>query len=162
MLNRLNDGVFFFHNFLKKEYCQNYINRSILNYHRHGCQPDFKFRTIDISNEPIVENVRNFLMDVFPIELKCEQAEIQIWPINSYSDLHIHDDFGRNYTDFNSLIYLNDDFDGGEFHTKNITFKPQTGSLTFFNGRNNYHGVNRVLKNHRHSLIFWWKDTIIR
>ena len=30
--------------------------------------------------------------------------------------------------------------------------------LTFFNGQKIYHGVEKVLKNDRKTLIFWWRS----
>jgi len=59
---------------------------------------------------------------------------------------------------YNSLIYLNDDFEGGLFHTeKGIFIKPEPGLLTFFDGRHVFHGTSEVKKKDRFSLIFWWK-----
>ena len=94
----------------------------------------------------------------FNLKLTAEQAEIQNHHVNSSADLHIHNDLGREHIIYNSLIYLNDNFDGGHFITKNgISIKPEKGMLTFFNGQKVYHGVKRVLKNDRKTIIFWWR-----
>jgi predicted 2-oxoglutarate/Fe(II)-dependent dioxygenase YbiX len=83
----------------------------------------------------------------------------QNWNVNSISDLHIHNERGREKTKYNSLIYLNDNYNGGEFYTKNgIVIKPSVGLLTLFNGQKVWHGVNMVKKKDRHTLIFWWKN----
>ena len=97
-----------------------------------------------------------------PVKLTCHQAQTQVWNKESYSQLHTHTYNDRENTDFNSLIYLNDNFDGGEFITTNQSYKPEFGSLTFFNGKQIYHGVNKVSKNHRYTLIFWWENTEIK
>ena len=48
-------------------------------------------------------------------------------------------------TKYNSLIYLNDDFKGGEFFTRNgIKLKPQAGMLTLFDGSKVSHGLKKV------------------
>ena len=119
-------------------------------------------RTIDISNEPIVIRVMKFLEDKLNVKLTCNQAQIQIWPKGSRSDLHVHEEGDREVTDFNSLIYLNNDYEGGEFYTGDgFVYKPSIGALTFFNGRIRTHGVKDVHKAHRYTLIFWWKNTVL-
>jgi len=63
---------------------------------------------------------------------------------------------------YNSLIYLNEDFDGGHFITKNgIKIKPEKGMLTFFNGQTIWHGVETVKNKDRKTLIFWWRTNEI-
>ena len=60
--------------------------------------------------------------------------------------------------EYNSLIYLNEKFKGGEFYTKNgINLKPKKGMLTFFNGQTVHHGVKKVFNNDRKTIIFWWR-----
>ena len=95
----------------------------------------------------------------FDLELVADQAEIQNHNVNSSSDLHIHNDLGREHIKYNSLLYLNDNFDGGQFITKNgINIKPEKGMLTFFDGQQVHHGVKKVLKNDRKTIIFWWRN----
>ena len=56
------------------------------------------------------------------------------------------------------MLYLNDDFLGGEFYTESgIVLKPKKGMLTLFNGATVKHGVKKVLEKDRYSIIFWWK-----
>ena len=60
---------------------------------------------------------------------------------------------------YNSLIYLNNDFDDGAFHTSwGIFINPEPGLLTFFDGKKIFHGVSEVKKKDRFTLAFWWKD----
>jgi len=61
--------------------------------------------------------------------------------------------------DYNSLLYLNDDFDGGVFFAEAMGITPVPGRLTFFDGTKVPHGLTKVSKAHRHTIIFWWKDT---
>ena len=121
---------------------------------------DFDYRTLDITNDKIVYLVKNFIENKLSIKLDIVQAQCQVWPINSESKLHRHCDDPnevRKITKYNSLIYLNDDYDGGEFYTDEIIYKPKANSLTFFDGSETYHGVKQVKTNHRYTLIFWWK-----
>jgi len=51
------------------------------------------------------------------------------------------------FSDYNSLLYLNDNFSGGEFFTETgLTIKPIPGRLTFFDGSIVTHGVNKSLR----------------
>ena len=72
---------------------------------------------------------------------------------------HIHTDEGRKETKHNSLLYLNNNFLGGEFVTKSgILIRPKKGMLTLFDGQKVYHGVKRVKQNDRKTIIFWWRN----
>ena len=64
-------------------------------------------------------------------------------------------------TKYNSLIYLNDDFKGGEFFTRNgIKLKPQAGMLTLFDGSKVSHGLKKVKNKDRKTIIFWWANRV--
>jgi predicted 2-oxoglutarate/Fe(II)-dependent dioxygenase YbiX len=157
----INRSVYLFKNFMQQNEVAPYIERIKNKYSLVGNIDDFNTRTIEISQEPIVEKVKQYIESQLPVKLNCSQAQIQIWPEGSGSELHIHDHKGRERGDFNSLIYLNNDFDDGEFITDFSKYKPEVGTLTFFNGKENYHGVTEVKKAHRFTLIFWWQNTII-
>lgn len=159
-----NKQVFVFKDFLNDSALINsYLQRSLTKFNSMPIRgpDDWESRTIEITKEPIVQKVKSFLESQLNLKLECHQAQTQVWPIGMTSSLHIHDMGGRESTDYNSLIYLNDDFDGGEFYTKTVSFKPIKGSLTFFDGRNVHHGVREVKRKHRHTLIFWWKNSVL-
>ena len=165
-LKSVNQKVYIQDNFLNIEQIQKYINKIIPfpEEQRKTCSfenPMWELRTIDITNDPIVNIVKKFLDKTFNIDLKIQQAQIQNWIKDSYSPLHAHGwEWGnRGNTRFNSLIYLNDDFEGGEFITEGgLKLKPEQGMLTFFNGQVVKHGTNKVFGKDRKTLIFWGKD----
>ena len=155
LLSSGNDKVYVFDNFLKEKECEKYLN-SIPDIGFQNNSVPWDLRTIDITNDPIVEKVKNFLNK--NLKLEINQAQLQNHNINSFCDLHIHDGRGRENTKYNSLIYLNDDFDGGEFKTKEgIKIKPKKGMLTFFRGDKVWHGVERVYLQDRKTIILWWQ-----
>lgn len=121
----------------------------------------YPLRNIELSiNDPIVEVVKNYLETFIKMKTECYEAELQTWPIGICADLHHHRGYGRQQGDFNSLLYLNDDFEGGEFYTNTgITIKPKVNRLTFFNGSRVVHGVKEVKGKHRFTVILWWKNT---
>lgn len=61
---------------------------------------------------------------------------------------------GNPLAHMTSLIYINDDYDGGElfFPTQNLTYKPELGSLVIFPS-NYLHGVLECFGNSRHSVL---------
>ncbi len=150
------EKIFVFENFLSNEKCDYYFSK-IKNLGYGTFTWDKK--TIDITNDIIVTEAITFFKKKLNLNLQILQAQIQNWNISSSSPLHIHNENNRNQIKFNSLLYLNDDFEGGEFITKNgISLKPKKGMISIFNGKKVWHGVNPVRKRDRKTIIFWWKD----
>ena len=116
------------------------------------------YRTVNITQSHIVGRVQKFLNEKFNFNLMIDEAQIQNWIDGSFSPLHTHLDCPmRGKNKFNSILYLNDDFDGGDFYTKgNISIKPKPGLLTMFDGNNIEHGVKQISNGDRYSIIFWW------
>jgi len=154
-----------FHDFLSPERCALYRDKVSQHFHsrvEQGFHPwDFlDSRNIEISDDPIGLEVKAFLESKIKVQLTCDQIELQTWPINCPVGLHVHNDRGREKGDYNSLLYLNSDFKGGEFYTNTgFTLTPTVGTLTFFDGSNIHHGVAPITENHRYTIIFWWKNT---
>ena len=63
-------------------------------------------------------------------------------------------------SDYSGLLYLNDEYTGGEivFPNHGLTLKPKTGTLIFFAGSMDFpHSVNEVLSGNRYNLVsFFW------
>jgi 2OG-Fe(II) oxygenase superfamily len=118
-------------------------------------------RTMDITQDPIARWVQSVLEADLRVKLTLDQAELQCWPTTAPgSPLHRHNWNGREHGDYNSLLYLNQDFTGGQFYTDGgLMLKPTTGTLTFFLGRDQLHGVRPVSGKNRYTAIFWWRDT---
>lgn len=62
--------------------------------------------------------------------------------------------------DFSGLLYLNDEYGGGEivFPNQDLVLKPKPGTLIFFTGSMDFpHSVNEVLSGNRYNLVsFFW------
>ena len=152
------DRVYVFENFLSSAECDRYY-KMIPDLGHHDEPKSWEERTKEISDDPIVKKAQAFIKKKLKLDLKLSSAQLQNWHINSYSHPHIHTDLGRNATKHNSLIYLNNNFLGGEFVTKSgILIRPKKGMLTLFDGQRVYHGVKRVKQNDRKTIIFWWRN----
>jgi hypothetical protein len=143
-----------------------FYHSMIVNHYDKKCKEGFdpnsfyETRSLNITNYPIVPLVKKIIETKLKVELFCDQAQLQVWPVGTHSPLHKHEEFGREITDYNSLLYLNSNFNGGTFYTDSgISINPMPGRLTFFNGRDVMHGVTPVENNHRYTIIFWWKKT---
>jgi predicted 2-oxoglutarate/Fe(II)-dependent dioxygenase YbiX len=81
------------------------------------------------------------------------------WDKGTKLTLHV-DDLGyvaENHLP--TLVYLNDDYEGGEisFATHPVTIKPKTGDLIMFPGNMHYaHEVKEVLSGTRYTLPIWF------
>ena len=157
-LQKGDEVIYTFENYLSENECKQYA--STIKDLGVGVF-DWPSRTQNITDDPIVQRLQKFLNKTFKLNLKISQAQTQNWNQTSFSDLHIHDERGRENSPYSSSIYLNDDFEGGRFFTKNgIKIKPKAGLLTFFNGATVWHGVEQVKDKDRKTLIFWWTGAV--
>jgi len=143
-----------FKNYLPKNECEEYA--SLIKDLGPG-NFDWSQRTVQITNDSIVDRVSSFFKEKLNLDLTISMAQLQNWHVGSEGVLHLHKGRGTEESKYNSLIYLNDDFEGGEFYTKNQVIKPQQGMLTIFDGSITYHGVKEVKKKDRKTIILWWK-----
>ena len=159
-----------FNNFITKEECDYFIGEIPIEEsynvdvwdHRIFNISDNDWQTKHLSH--IITRVQTFLKENINVSVNLLRCHLQVWPIGSKSDLHIHYDPripDDNFGDWNCSLYLNDDFEGGEFIMEGgMIVKPEPGLLTFYNGAKDFHGLNKVEGgNHRFTILFWWEDT---
>ena len=127
--------------------------------------------------ESNTENIKKF-RDVFPLPLNFEREldfltfklnkvakefkaqidwfQIVKWPIDSFQELHF--DTAKKETILSSIVYLNDNFEGGQTYFEEGTmFKPKKGRGLFFNGQYYKHGVTPIKKQTRYVVATWYK-----
>lgn len=73
------------------------------------------------------------------------------------------DTFGKMFQTkhYSSLIYLNEDYEGGElyFPEHDFVIKPEVGTLICFKGdENTLHGVKKVEAGTRYTISLFWED----
>lgn len=121
--------------------------------------PESIFKDIETNIKAFVEYSRGR-------EVVLQSApHIQKWFVGGFAAPHSdNSDFDGNYNGFqrnkcSSLIYLNDDYEGGEifFPQHKIRIKPKKGQLVAFEGGHyNIHGVTEVTKGVRYTNGFFW------
>ena len=86
-----------------------------------------------------------------------EYVQVVRWPIGSKQNPHY--DRAQDYTTLASIIYLNDNFIGGEtYFTDGIIFTPRQGRLILFDGQYFEHGVSDINTNERYVVAAWYKN----
>lgn len=95
--------------------------------------------------------------------VKAYPGSSMIWhkDLNSdsikYPELNGTEELYRICQSIGAMIYLNDDYNGGEIVFRNgLSFKPKIGSLLLFHGSLHEHRVNKA-SNFRYNISLWWK-----
>lgn len=148
-------------NFLTAEECQYWIEQSpVYKKDNPKGNEDWVERNKNITLLPIVERVRQHHKEKDSLDLDIFEASLQVWASGTEAIPHVHDEQGgRQQTGYNSIIYLNDDFEGGEFIAPDLSCSLATvpGRLIIFDGSKVKHGINPISGNTRYTIIFWWK-----
>ena len=80
------------------------------------------------------------------------------WVEGSKGALHIDAQGPEPWIEFSTVIYLNDDFEGGDifFPNQNFVYKPKKYSAVFFPsaGTEHIHGITTVTKGNRHTALY--------
>lgn len=153
--------IFIENNFITSEDCEKIIEIYERNLHLTKTHRD----TYPLKVEKIKEEeslFRDIYNRVFEIctfhkrkndELFCRNYEIVKWPVGSHMKYHTD-----NYpTAFSAIIYLNDDYEGGETEIyRDIKVKPRKGKLLIISETHEiYHSVNVVQEKVRYTLPIW-------
>lgn len=89
--------------------------------------------------------------------LRIHWSQIYEWFPDSRMGKHI--DTVHPDTVYTSVLYLNDDFEGGEtFFGDGSRFAPRTGRIVFYDGVEHPHGVLRVKNKKRYVCAAWYKE----
>lgn len=83
--------------------------------------------------------------------------QIVEWQPGSYQETH--KDFSEH--PYTSIVYLNDDYDGGETVVGSDIVTPETGSIITFKGKETDHSVREVRNNTRYTLAVWYRALIM-
>jgi predicted 2-oxoglutarate/Fe(II)-dependent dioxygenase YbiX len=81
-------------------------------------------------------------------------------PFHSDSTGNNGEENGTSHRVFSSLLYLNDEFDGGEllFHNQQVTVKPEPNMAVFFPSTFEYvHSVQELRSGMRYNVTMFWK-----
>lgn len=99
--------------------------------------------------------------DFFNKKFKIENLNLTIW--KEGHEMPPHSDYGAKNEfpkrEYASLIYLNDNYVGGELYIPKLNFelKPKKGQLICFQGGKYLHGVRKIISGERLTSICWFQ-----
>jgi len=144
-------------NFLNKE-----ETKFLINYYHSNESKTFVFGNTNPLNISLKDENLKFLINKLNISAKkinnsqLDWLQIVKWKVSKGQDLHF--DTASNQTTLSSILYLNDDFEGGETYYEDGTlFFPTTGRILYFDGNYYKHGVKPITKGTRYTIATWYK-----
>ncbi|MGE0154128.1 MAG: hypothetical protein AB7R90_16045 [Reyranellaceae bacterium] len=149
--------------FLRAEQCAELIAHTVDNLPAKAMRsPDtiFSGLYIDAPDSPLAlaagRRAATLLSLAFGARLRLEVYQLVMWPQGMEQPVHI--DKRRETTSHAAIVYLNDDFLGGQTYFPDIheEVQPQRGLLAAFPGRALPHGVRKVERGMRHTLALWF------
>jgi hypothetical protein len=133
-------------------------------------------------NNPIDPESEEIIMEIIDAMYACAEkyAEIysiedkinigKIFVLNKYrenEEMGQHTDWNedQNTLEYSFVVYLNDDYEGGEiyFGKQDVKIKPKAGSIILFPSKEPYYHGSLALKSGRKIFIphFWQNGTIV-
>jgi hypothetical protein len=92
-------------------------------------------------------------------EIYCVDSQLGVWDIGRGAGAH-EDNYNSGYITYSSIIYLTDDYEGGEieFLDYGIIHKPKAGDLILFPSKGVLHQVNPVISGKRATIVAFYSD----
>jgi len=126
------------------------LNNNLSKKHRNTevimCEKDSgNFKEIEtILNNFIKKINKNYVINYF---------EIVKWPCGEFQKEH----FDFEYHPYTTILYLNDNFEGGETVVGHKHIIPEKNKLVGFEGNKIIHKVNEIKKGTRYTLPCWYR-----
>lgn len=127
----------------------------------------FRDQQINISSqlfgalEKTLEHYSNVLYPFAAKNIKSRERSMHLLRYDQSGYLPAHQDQGVSTRVLSVLLYLNNDYEGGEltFRHSGITFKPEPGSVLFFPSNFLYvHEVAPIIRGPRYALPNWYHN----
>jgi hypothetical protein len=141
-------------NFISNEYCD-----KLIKVHQQHCTSKvepFEQRPYYINGKfPEIENkIEKLCKNLSPLSL-LDTIAIVHWSVGSYMKPH----YDNPKDLFACLIYLNDDYKGGQTCFEGVEIQPEKGKLFLFSACGVKHWVNMVQESDRYTLGLWISKT---
>ena len=94
--------------------------------------------------------------NVDPITLNDDEVVIVRWPVGTFMKPHFDSNNIHTPNKVAAMLYLNDNFEGGNLIFENKMVKPEPGKLIIFENTKNLHYVDKVEGSERYALSFWY------
>ena len=156
-----------YEDFFTPEKCQHFINRhsELFNpdsdkrafYHRETASSLQRREVVELSSYFTYDSKKlngrlNFTVKNIDADVFVNYFQIVKWPMTE--EQKQHRDF--DYHPYTSIIYLNDNFEGGETVVEKTMIKPKKGLMVLFDGNKKVHSVNKINKGPRYTISCWY------
>lgn len=146
-------------NFIQESECDELINLFIYNKSSsefYNINSTNTLKVCKIENE-LIQSIRDRVIKnckaLTNSKIYLDNYEIVEWPEGSYHPPH----YDLPTDIFSSIIYLNDDFTGGEtYFSESKIVKPLKGSCLTFSNSKYRHSVNKINSGTRYTFSFWF------
>lgn len=127
----------------------------------------YKEEQINISSQlfgALDKTLHHYTTELYPFaekNIKSREHTMHLLKYDTSGHLPAHQDQGISSRVLSVLLYLNDDYEGGEieFRHSGLKFKPKAGSVLFFPSNFLYvHEVYPVTKGPRYALPNWYHN----
>ena len=138
-------------NFIKSEKCDEIISNYILNVDisfRYGNTYPLNIKSIDGVTDKIESICKKFDPNI-----RLDLCQIVKWPSGSKMAPHVDDSLNDRFA---ALIYLNDNYLGGETVFDELTIFPEKGKLVIFENSKLQHSVSEIVSGVRYTLALWF------
>lgn len=171
------NNITVYHNFISKEECEELIKffdakseewKPICFYGSYGM-----FTAAPLTSEhntsidqnklnELTDRVIKAATDMAGVPTKINSMHAQKWDVGAYANDHSDNsdlegnDMGWSDNKFATILYLNDDYEGGEikFRDHNISLKLEPGALLAFpGGMENIHSVSEITAGTRYTVV---------
>lgn len=118
----------------------------------------------DILYSSLDKTFEHYSKVIYPFaekNIKAREKAIHLLKYGPGGHLPAHQDQGVSSRVLSTVMYLNDNYSGGEieFKNSNIKFKPEAGSIIFFPSNFLYiHEVYPILDGFRYSMPHWYHN----
>ena len=145
-------------NFISNVQSDNIITfqKSYFDLNKENC---FTHRNTQVIDPPVTnqtEQIYNMLtgfIKTINSNLQINYFQIVKWPTGESQPEH--KDF--DYHPYTSILYLNDDYTGGETIVDGTTIIPEKNKLIGFEGDKMTHSVNEITEGTRYTIPCWYK-----
>ena len=145
-------------NFISDTASNNLItfHKSYFDLNKDNC---FLHRNTEVIDPPVsdqteqIYHMLNGFIKAINSNYEINYFQIVKWPTGEYQDEH--KDF--DYHPYTSILYLNDDYKGGETIVSGATIQPEKNKLIGFEGVNLTHSVNQITEGTRYTVPCWYR-----
>jgi hypothetical protein len=164
LLGNNKDNIKIITNFISGQQCDDILEEIKYKPTSNKTYDQWKDKIILANHIPIIlkfgGQVKEKIHELYPVRVnQVNVPYIVKWSQNDKMEPHV-DDLGTDQYHMASLIYLNDDYSGGEisFISHGLSIKPNKGDLIIFPGNLHYaHEVKEVLSGYRYTIPIWYR-----